>query len=179
MNRLENEMDIINPALMLAISRMRENNNLVTQNKMIAEALNARFLVPCVIQVRPGTEQEAKRNADNTMVHFNMLQTKEKEKFFIAFTDIGELKKWQDDDKQNGMVMGFDDLADLIRSAGDQACGFVLNPVTTNVMFRKEIMMDILAKRDKAVAEGKLKKVSAEEVKELKKEKADKGMGEA
>ena len=106
MNRLENEMDIINPALMLAISRMRENNNLVTQNKMIAEALNARFLVPCVIQVRPGTEQEAKRNADNTMVHFNMLQTKEKEKFFIAFTDIGELKKWQDDDKFLNKIYG-------------------------------------------------------------------------
>ena len=53
MKQMDN--DIINPALMLAISRMKENNNTATQNKMVEEAMNARFLVPCVVKFKPGT----------------------------------------------------------------------------------------------------------------------------
>lgn len=150
------EQEIINPALMLAISRMKEDNNINTQNKMVEEALKAKFLVPCVMKLKPGTETESKRTPGNTIVNFNMIKTTEDEMYFIAFSDMGELKKWQDNDKQNVMIMTFDDLAGLVLNAKEKSAGFVLNPVTTNVAFRRNIIANIVTNRDKAVEEGKL-----------------------
>lgn len=59
------------------------------------------------------------------------------------------------------MIMSFDDLADLIRRAGDQSNGFVLNPGTTNVTFQKHIIAEVIVNRNKAIAEGKLKDASS------------------
>lgn len=156
---MENQEEIINPALMLAISRMKENNNLITQNKMIEEALHARFLVPCVMQIKPGTEQEASRNPENTQMNFSMVKNPEGISYFMAFTDTGEAEKWKEFHKQKVlfMIMSFDDLADLIRTANDQSNGFVLNPGTTNITFQKHIIAEVIRNRNKAIAEGKIK----------------------
>ena len=74
MMRMDEEM-IINPVLMLAISRMRENDNAETREKMVEAMVEAKFLVPCLIQMKPGTEQETQRDTTNTVVNFNMLRT--------------------------------------------------------------------------------------------------------
>lgn len=177
MRQMDN--DIINPALMLAISRMKENNNTATQNKMVEEAMNARFLVPCVVKFKPGTEKEVERNPGNTIVNFNMMKTTSDDMYFIAFTDMGELKKWQDNENQNVMVMSFDDLAGLVLNSQGKSAGFAINPSTTNVAFRKEIIETIIANRDRAIAEGKLVKVSGEQAKEILRARAEEGKSEA
>lgn len=173
------EKDIINPALMLAISRMKENNNLETQNKMVEEAMNARFLVPCMMKLKPGTEKEEKRTPKNTIVNFNMMKTTTGDTVFIAFTDMGELKKWQDNENQNVMVMGFDDLAGLVLNSQGKAAGFSVNPTTSNVAFRKEVIETIIANRDKAIAEGRLVKVSGEQAEEILRAKNEQEKSEA
>lgn len=146
--------DIINPALMLAISRMKEDNNLITQNKMIAEAVKARYIVPCDMQMKEGTEEEKVRNSENTRMAFNMVKTTTDETYFVAFTDLEELKKWKDLNRQNVVVMDFKQLADLVIRAKDRSFGFVLNPATTNVTFRKNIIENILESQKKIEEEG-------------------------
>lgn len=155
---MENQETVINPALMLAISRMKENNNLITQNKMIEEALHARFLVPCTVQAKPGTEQESVRNPENTQMNFSMVRNPEGVSYFMAFTDTGEAEKWKEFNKKTilFMIMSFDDLADLIRRAGDQSNGFVLNPGTTNLTLQKHLIAEVIVNRNKAIAEGKI-----------------------
>lgn len=164
MKELGNE--IINPALMLAVSRMKENNNLLTQNKLAEEALRAKFLVPCKVQMKPGTEQEANRTPKNTSVQFNLLKTTEGDIYFMAFSDMGELKKWQDIENQNVMVMGFDDLAGLVLNENSNAKGFVLNPVTSNVVFQKQLISNIIINRDRAAQKEKDKELTPGEHKE-------------
>ncbi len=168
MKELGNE--IINPALMLAVSRMKENNNLHTQNKLAEEALRAKFLVPCKVQMKPGTEQEANRTPKNTSVQFNLLKTTEGDIYFMAFSDMGELKKWQDIENQNVMVMGFDDLAGLVLNENSNAKGFVLNPATSNVVFQKQLISNIIINRDRAAQKEKDKELTPEEHKEEQKE---------
>lgn len=148
--------DVVNPALMLAISRMKEHNNIVTQNKMVEEALQARFLVPCVMRFKPGTEQEERRTTANTFPVINMIKTTEDQLYFMAFTDMGELKKWQDNEGQNVLILGFDDVAGLALNPKSNAAGFVINPLTTNVVFQKHVIEMILDNREKAVKEGKM-----------------------
>lgn len=159
----QNEHEIINPALMLAVSRMKENNNIHTQNKMVEEALNAKFLVPCIMEMHPGTEQEPVRSAKNTNMKFNLIKTEEEDIYFIAFSDMGELKKWQDIDNQNVIVMSFDNLAGMVLNEGSKAKGFILNPATSNVTFQKNVVANIIRNRDRAIQEGKLKRIIPEE----------------
>ena len=167
------EKDIINPALMLAVSRMKENNNIVTQNKMVEEALNARFLVPCEVRMKPGTEKETTRTPKNTVVNFNLLQTTEGDIYFMAFSDMGELKKWKDVENQNVMVMSFDDLAGIVLNENSNAKGFVLNPATSNVVFQKQLVSNIIINRDRAIKEGTLRKITPEEAEEILQGKAE------
>lgn len=146
MMKMDEEV-IINPTLMLAISRMKEDDNKESQKKMMEEAFKAKFLVPCVMQMKPGTEQETKRDTTNTFVNFNMLKTKGGQMYFIGFTDMDSLKQWQDIPNQNGMIMTFEDIADMVLRAGDKAEGFVLNPMTTNLAFHKITIANILKER--------------------------------
>lgn len=153
MMRMDEEL-VINPTLMLAISRMKEDDNKETQKKMIDEAFKAKFLVPCVIQMKPGTEQEQKRDTTNTQVNFNMLKTQGGQMYFIAFTDMDSLKQWQDIPNQNGMIMTFEDIADMVLRAGDKAEGFVLNPITTNMAFHKITLANIMKEHRSAKQEN-------------------------
>lgn len=172
MKEIENE--IINPALMLAISRMKENNNPDTQNRMIEEAMNAKFLVPCIMQLKPGTEAESRRDPGNTIVNFRMLKDPNDKLFFMVFTDMDEFQKWEDNDKQNVMVLGFDNLAAMVANEKSDTGGFVINPSSTNIVFRKEVIRNIVANRDKAIAEGKIVRMTAEEAKALRAERNQK-----
>lgn len=149
----EIENDIINPALMLAISRMKEQKSIDAQNKMIDEALKANFLVPCMIQVKPGTENETHRTTANTIPIINTIMTTDKKMYFMVFTDIGELKKWKDNARQNVLVMTFDKIAGLVLSSKSNAEGFVINPNTSNVVFQRDMIAGILAKREKDLKE--------------------------
>ncbi|MBQ8984162.1 MAG: SseB family protein [Lachnospiraceae bacterium] len=164
--------DIINPALMLAISRMKEHNNQDTQNKMVEEALNARFLVPCEMKFAPGTEHEQKRTPANTFPNINLIKTTEGKLYFMAFTDMGELKKWQDKDGQNVLIMSFDDVAGLALNPKSNTEGFVINPSTTNVVFQNQLIATILHNRDQAIKDGKMHVVSPKEM-EIKRRKQE------
>lgn len=160
------EEDIINPALMLAVSRMREHDTPENRNRMLMEAMNARYLVPFSVALKQGTEQEEKRTAENTRMSFPMVKTKDGTAFFVAFSDAGEMAKGKEDSKPSAMVMSFDDLAGMVERAGTQADGFVLNPSTTNLVFRKKMIQDLISLRDQAIAEGKMVKVTPEEKKD-------------
>lgn len=171
------ENDIINPALMLAISRMKEHNNKDTQNKMVEEALNARFLIPCEMHFAPGTEKEKKRTPKNTFPNINLIKTTDGKVYFMAFTDMGELKKWQDKDGQNVLVMGFDDVAGLAMNPKSNAEGFVINPVTSNVVFQNPMIKNIIQNRDQAIKDGRIRVVDPKtmEIKRRKQEEELRG----
>ena len=169
MIRMDEEM-VINPVLMLAISRMRENDTPDTRDKMLKAMLEAKFLVPCLIQMKPGTETETKRDTTNTVVNFNMLKTTDGQMYFLAFTDMDSLKKWQDNPNQNGMVMRFEDIADLVLRAGDKSAGFVLNPKTTSLAFQSAAIADIMKNRKPEHPEGAVQAITPEAAADILKE---------
>lgn len=149
----EIENDIINPALMLAISRMKEQKSVDAQDKMIEEALKANFLVPCIIQIKPGSESDSQRTTANTVPIINTIMTTDNKMYFMAFTDIGELKKWKDNKKQGVLVMTFEKIAGLILNPKSNAEGFVINPATSNVVFQRKMIEAILSKQNNASEE--------------------------
>lgn len=155
--------DIINPALMLAISRLKENNSLENQNKLAAEAINARYIVPCVMRFKPGTEKEKVRNVGNTTPSFPLVTGPDEKNYLLAFTDMEEVKKWKDEPGQNVMIMRFDDLADLVLNEKSSCQGFVLNIAGARVTFQQEVIQNIIINRDQAIKDGKLREMTKEE----------------
>ncbi len=138
---------------MLAISRMKEQKSIEAQDKMIEEALKARYLVPCIMQIKPGTENETRRTSANTIPIINTIRTTDNKMYFMAFTDIGELKKWKDNEKQSVLAMTFDGLAKFILNPQSNAEGFAINPFTSNVVFQKNMITAILEKRNSKAKE--------------------------
>ena len=144
---------VINPALMLAISRMRENNTKETEQKMLMEAVRAKFLVPCDVIIKEGTENAPKRDSTNTEFKFPMVQTEQGIRFFVAFTDGLEMGKWKEG-QQNAMVMGFDDLSGMVMRAGDKARGVVINPATTNLILSNAMLKVVMDHKEDFTEEG-------------------------
>ena len=147
----ESANDIINPSLVLAISRMVENNTMENQHKMVMEAMKAKFILPCKMFLKPGTEDEVHRHTGNTYPRFDLIKLENEETYFPAFTDTAELIRWKNVPNQDMMVIEFEDLAGLVLHAQDKVSGFIINPSTSHVFFKKEIIAMIL----KSMEEGR------------------------
>ena len=52
--------------------------------------------------------------ARDAKVQFPMLSTEDGRKFFMAFTDWTELKRWRDEENQQTFAMNFDDYAGML-----------------------------------------------------------------
>ena len=84
-----------------------------------------------------------------------MLSTEDGRKFFMAFTDWMELKKWKDEENQQTFAMSFDDYAGMLLRKDAQgnsspALGFVINPFGGNIVVTREMVAGMIAAKLKA-----------------------------
>lgn len=124
---------ITNILLVDAISKMRADDNEETRNVVIDETvMNGKFLMP--VEVKEGK------------IQFNMVTNNKKENYFLAFTDWEEMKSCMNGPDQKAMVMIFDDYAMLMKK-NNQTAGFVINPFSTNLIFRKDYILELYDKK--------------------------------
>lgn len=128
------ETNISNIMLVEAIRQMKEKDNPETRNVVIDETvMRAKFLMPMHIT------KEGK-------LEIRMLTNKNKENFFLAFTDWQEANMYSKDISQKCMIMTFDDYA-MLMDKNLQASGFVINPFTANLTFRTDYIKELFAKK--------------------------------
>lgn len=130
---------ITNIVLVDAISKMRADDNDQTRNTVIDEVvMKGRFLMP--VEVLDGKMQ------------FNMVTNNKNENYFLAFTDWEEMKSCMSGPEQKAMVMVFDDYAMLMKK-NNQTAGFVINPYTTNLIFRKDYILELFDEKIKILTQ--------------------------
>ena len=130
---------ITNIVLVDAISKMRADDNDQTRNTVIDEVvMKGRFLMP--VEVLDGKMQ------------FNMVTNNKNENYFLAFTDWEEMKSCMSGPEQKAMVMVFDDYAMLMKK-NNQTAGFVINPYTTNLIFRKDYILELFNEKIKILTQ--------------------------
>ena len=107
------------------------------------------FLSRVVIDRVPVPDENGRVTiARDAKVQFPMLSTEDGRKFFMAFTDWTELKRWRDEENQQTFAMNFDDYAGmLLRSP---ALGFVINPFGGNIVVTREMVASMIAAKLKA-----------------------------
>ena len=144
--------NITNLELLKAIEEMQANNNPDTVNHMIDCVMNAQFITPGNVS-KPQNVAKTDKNGSTVMqqetqVQFQLIENQNKEKFFPAFTDQEEKKKWTASEGKSDVVMTFDGYAEVLSEKDCEVKGFVINPFGKSVAFPRDMVMSL--KKQKA-----------------------------
>ena len=136
---MEFNKPVSNPMMVGSIELLKAEDTPEHRQMFLDELQKAKFLSPVVIDP----------------VQFPMLSTEDGRKFFMAFTDWTELKRWRDEENQQTFAMNFDDYAGMLLRKDAQgnispALGFVINPFGGNIVVTREMVASMIAAKLKA-----------------------------
>lgn len=138
--------DLKNEELVAAMNALRENENKDTQTAFVTAAIKAKYFAPADVLNSDGTPIEGSGKMEipkDAKFNFRMLINNKGEKYFPLFTDIQEFQKWSKSAQIKSIVVVFPQMADLV-SKKPETSGFVINPMSQNLVFTKEILDSIL-----------------------------------
>ena len=147
-------VSVSNPMLIGALELMNENPT-PQYNKMVSDELvKAEFLSPATITPEP--PEGSTELVPGCQISLPILTAPNGKQFFMAYTDMDELKKWSDGDTTQTVSMTFEDYVMMMfraeaqgKSAGVE--GFVVNPYGAKLVVPKEKAKQVvMAKLEKA-----------------------------
>lgn len=135
---------IRNPELVAAMRAMVKYDTQQNRSRMAAALAEAKLLSPIQTQTVL-TEKEG----PSTRIRFEDIRNTEGDSYYMAFTDIDEYNKWNDDEKHNqALIMTIEDFGKiLIRSINDLK-GFVINPYGENISISKGLLLSLLKQKE-------------------------------
>lgn len=152
----QSQKPITNPALVQAMDAMKQERSQKNEVTFVNHVKAARFLVPANVE----NIQQAQANEDGTVelkdqpkVSFILFNNAEGQKYFPLFTDIAEIRKWDDFSKHQLAAISFRDMCQFLQKNPDNGIsGAVVNPFTQNIMIPKESLFRML--NTEAIAPG-------------------------
>ncbi len=136
--------NITNPKLVQAMQDVVKNDNAYTRGVMAAALMDAKLLSPIL---RETVLMEQKGPA--TRIKFEHIQNTEGDRYYLAFTDMEEYNKWNEDGTHGqALIMTMEDFGNiLIRNVNDLK-GFVINPYGENVSISKSLLLSLLKQQE-------------------------------
>ncbi|MBR6874420.1 MAG: SseB family protein [Ruminococcus sp.] len=156
-----NSKDIDNSALEEAIAVMKKEPTAQHQNDVINIALRSSFFVPAMMVKNTELVESPDhkvRFEDKQSARFMLIQNKDKQSYFPAYTNTEYLQTFKSDSRFQGFVMKFGDLANLTEQTASVS-GFVINPNKDDLPFTKEFLDHI----KKILTEAHNKRVAAQQ----------------
>jgi hypothetical protein len=138
---------VSNPMLVGSIELLKAEDTPEHRKMFEEEVLKAVFLAPVIVNPAPEPDEKGTVNIKpGSQVQFPMLSAPDGKRFFMAFSDWTELKKWKDEEGQQTFAMSFDDYMDMLFKKDSQgninpAAGLVINPYGGNIAITKEMAM--------------------------------------
>lgn len=151
---MEQPKAINNPMLVGAMELLKADNSTKHRDFFLQELLKAHFLTPATVTPKPERDADGVvRMQPDSQVQVPMLSSREGIRYFMAFTDIQELKKWVKnlEEGQQLFVFGFQDFAGMVRRTDSQCDGFAINPGGANIRVTRNMIETI----QEALAGGK------------------------
>jgi len=143
---------VSNPDLIKAISKAKENPDQINSNRMLNEAVKAKYLIP--IKMESTIVMDGNRgygDVEDANINFELLKANTGKIYYPVFTDLKELQKCAVDKNQSSMVVGFDDLAALLLQPMNAIEGFVINPMGDNICFSTQMIAAMKKDMEKRV----------------------------
>ena len=151
-NNNGNQKPIKNPELLEAIIKMQEDNCPDNVNHLIDCVMAAQFITPGrVSEPRNVAKTDSHGGTvmqQETQIQFQLIENQNGEKFFPAFTDADEKKKWAPSEGKQDIIMNFDGYAQVLSDPGSEVKGFVINPFGRSVAFPKQMVMNLKQQKD-------------------------------
>lgn len=148
--------DLKNEELVKAMNALKQNENAQTQGAFVAAAVKASYFAPVDVLDKDGTPIEGDGKMEvpkDAKFSFKLLKNTEGQSFFPIFTDIGEYQKWNKDEKIKTIVVNFPQMASLTMKKADVATGIVINPLSQNLIFTRDLITNLLTHLQKQQAE--------------------------
>ncbi len=143
----DKQKTINNPMLMGALELLRAENTQDHRNMVMQEILRARFLVPVVVEppLEANEEGVAKVEVDRKM-NFMLLSASDGNSYFMGFTDMEELKRWNTQSKHQIFALKFSDYVQMLLKPDCEVNGVVINPFDHNLVITKDMIQSMLSK---------------------------------
>ena len=121
---------ITNPMLTGAMELMKASDTVEHRQMFIGEMIHAKFLSPVVINPQPVPDENGISKIDkDAKIQVPMLTAPDGKHFFMAFTDLDELQKWNKEGGQQIFGFSFADYVGMIRNAKENCNGFIINAI--------------------------------------------------
>ena len=143
---------VSNPDLIKAINKAKENPDQINSNRMLNEAVKAKYLIP--IKMESTIVMDGNKGYDDVEdanINFELLKANTGKIYYPVFTDLKELQKCAVDKNQSSMVVSFDDLAALLLQPMNAIAGFVINPMGENICFSTQMIAAMRKDMEKRV----------------------------
>lgn len=136
--------EIRNPRLIEAMRAMLRHDSEKTRGHMAEELMVSRLLAPVQRQT-----VLTEREGPTMRVRFEDIQNAEGDKYYLAFTDMEEYNKWNEDGTHDqALIMTMEDFGNiLIRNINDLK-GFVINPFGENISISKNLLLSLLKQKE-------------------------------
>ncbi len=147
---------INNPMLVGAMELLKSDNSTKHRDFFLQELLKAHLLTPATVTPKPEKDENgAIKMLPDSQIQVPMLSTREGVRYFMAFTDIQEMKKWVKslEEGQQLFVFGFQDFATMVKRTDSQCDGFAINPGGANIRVTRRMIdtiQEALASGDKS-----------------------------
>jgi len=143
---------VTNPKLIDAWLSFDQQPTVEKQKYLFEQLKEAKLLAPIMMQIPDNVE----RNDDNsitlqqgTTLSFVTITNVDNENFFPAFTDWEELRKWQNNENQQTLVVDLTDYQSLLNDS-EQCIGIVINPFGKGMQINRAMLETILANNSSA-----------------------------
>lgn len=138
---------VTNPKLINALQSFDQQPTLEKQKYLFEQLKEAKLLAPIMVKIPDNVE----RNKDNsitlqqgTTLSFFGINNANNESFFPAFTDWEELRKWQNYEDQQTLVVDLTYYQSLLNDS-KQCNGVVINPFNEGLAINRSMLETILA----------------------------------
>jgi len=132
---------VSNPDLIKAINKAKENPDQINSNRMLNEAVKAKYLIPIKLESTIAMDgNKGYDDVEDANINFELLKANTGKIYYPVFTDLKELQKCAVDKNQSSMVVSFDDLAALLLQPMNAIAGFVINPMGENICFSTQMI---------------------------------------
>ena len=139
---------ITNPMLTGAMELMKASDTVEHRQMFIGEMIHAKFLSPVVINPQPVPDENGISKIDkDAKIQVPMLTAPDGKHFFMAFTDLDELQKWNKEGGQQIFGFSFADYVGMVKNSKEASNGFVINPYSHNIVMTTE-MMDVIVQNN-------------------------------
>jgi len=147
MSKQTNQMsgdDVRNPELVRAMRAMLQHDTNKTRSAMAAALMDSRLLSPIQSET-----VLLEKTGPSTRIRFEDIVNVEGEKYYLAFTDMNEYNKWNEDGSHGqALIMTMEDFGNILIRQINDLKGFVINPYSENVSISKSLLLSLLKQRE-------------------------------